>query len=70
MTDEVALRECTRKNACYDCDNEQCWYHGKKEADCPKLECDRDDGLQYECDHCGFIDRYIEYERKAHKENT
>lgn len=38
----LTITECTRKTTCYDCDNQACWHHGKKEADCPKYGCDND----------------------------
>lgn len=62
----LTMSECTRKTTCYDCDNQACWHHGKKEADCPKWKCDRPQELMYQCDRCSFIDRYIEEERKRY----
>ena len=62
----VTMSECTRKNTCYDCDNKNCWFHGKKEADCPKYHCDND--IEDDCEHCAFIDAYIEEERKRYAE--
>ena len=73
MYREPTMNECTRKTTCYDCDNENCLFHGKKEADCPKYCCDRSDGHQYDCDHCDFVDRYIEDMRRlygSHKDGT
>ena len=66
MNGEPTMNECTRKTTCYDCDNENCLFHGKKEADCPKYCCDRPDGHQYDCDHCDFVDRYIEDMRREY----
>lgn len=63
---KVTMSECTRKNTCYDCDNEKCWYHGKKEADCPKYHCDREGDMFLNCDRCAFTDRYIEDMRKEY----
>lgn len=60
----LTMSECTRKNTCYDCDNEACWHHGKKEADCPKYGCYED------CDHCEFINDFIEEERKEYFHET
>ena len=64
----LTMSECTRKNTCYDCDNEACWHHGKKEADCPKYGCDND--KPYDCEHCSFIDKWIEEERKRYSHET
>lgn len=63
----VTFSECTRQTTCYDCDNEKCWHHGKKESDCPKYKCDRPDDGNLDCDHCTFIDRFIEDMRKGYK---
>lgn len=57
---EISINECFRKNTCYDCDNQRCWHHGKKEADCPKYRCDRSIDERYDCDHCSFIDKHIQ----------
>ena len=66
---EITISECFRQNTCYDCDNVRCAFHGKKEADCPKYQCDRPGGiLENDCEHCEFIDEYIEAERKFYKE--
>ena len=59
----ITISECTRQNTCYDCDNESCWHHGKKEADCPKYHCDR--GM--DCEHCSFIDGFMEEMREEYK---
>jgi hypothetical protein len=59
----VTFSECTRLNTCYDCDNEKCWHHGKKESDCPKYRCS-----DLDCDHCEFIDRFIEDMRKEYSD--
>lgn len=58
----MTLYKCTRQNTCYDCDNEKCTWHGDKGADCPKYKCDRD----MDCEHCEFIDEFIEEERKKY----
>lgn len=59
---ESAIDICERENTCYDCDNERCWRHGDKGADCPKYRCDNPNC--YDCDNCEFIDKYIKEERK------
>jgi len=66
----VNISECKRKNTCYDCDNQKCAFQGKKEADCPKWKCDRPDILKYDCEHCAFIDGYIEDMREEYHENN
>ena len=66
-TNEVTISECTRQNTCYDCDNEKCWHHGTKEADCPKYHCDRPEELRYNCNCCAFIDNYIKTMRAFYK---
>ena len=68
MSGELTLTECISRNTCYDCDNEACLLHGKKEADCPKYRCDRQGDGFLNCDHCAFINRFIldmreEYEK-------
>lgn len=62
----MTLRECNRKTTCYDCKNTDCHHYGEKISDCPKYRCDRTDGLAYDCDHCAFIDRYIDGMRKEY----
>lgn len=62
----LTMSECTRKNTCYDCDNEDCSFHGSKGADCPKYYCDK----WYDCDHCEFINDFIEEERKKYSHET
>ena len=61
----MTLSKCTRQNTCYDCDNKKCRHHGKKEADCPKYKCDNKKLL--DCDHCSFIDWFIEEMREEYK---
>ena len=61
----LTMSECTRQNTCYDCDNEACWFNGKKEADCPKYGCDND--KPFDCDNCKFVDEFIEKERNRYK---
>lgn len=58
------INECKRNNLCVDCDNTRCHFHGKKEADCPKWKCDRPGGR--DCEHCEFIDDFIEQMREKH----
>lgn len=60
------LTECTRQNTCYDCENERCNLAGYKKSDCPKYRCDNPNGID-DCDHCAFIDDYIEHVRKSYK---
>jgi len=62
---EVTLKVCTRQNACYDCENERCILAGYKKSDCPKYRCDNPNGVD-DCDHCAFIDEFIEMERKSY----
>ena len=69
-TGEVTITECTRQNTCYDCDNERCAFHGDKGADCPKYHCDRPKEHQLDCDHCGFIDGFIEDMRKEYADRA
>ena len=38
---DVKITECTLPVMCKDCTVAECWHHGKREADCPKYECDR-----------------------------
>ena len=66
MTGEVTLSECHRPNTCYDCTEESCSHHGKKEADCPKYHCDRPDEFKHDCEHCGFIDHFIQDMRQVY----
>lgn len=61
------ISECTRQNACYDCDNIHCGFQGQKSADCPKYRCDREGMFAYDCDRCAFVDRYIEDMRKEYE---
>lgn len=61
---DVKISLCKKKIPCVDCDDTECWHHGKKEADCPKYKCDRPEEYRYECDRCGFIDWYIKEKRK------
>lgn len=63
---EFTLTECTRQNTCHDCENERCCLAGKKKSDCPKYHCDNPNGTD-DCDHCAFIDDYIEHMRKSYK---
>ena len=43
----MELHTCNRKNLCVDCDNAECAFMGKKEADCPKWTCGRPDQVNY-----------------------
>lgn len=58
----LQISECTRDIPCIDCDNTKCLFQGKKESDCPKYRCDRP---THGCEHCVFIDRFIEEMRKG-----
>ena len=61
------LTECKRRNTtCHDCDDESCSLAGEKKSDCPKYHCDNPNGVG-DCDHCTFIDDYIEYMRQSYK---
>lgn len=60
----MTFNECTRNVPCIDCDNVKCIFQGKKESDCPKYHCDRPDKLKHDCEHCQFIDDFIEDMRK------
>lgn len=62
---EATLTECTRQNTCFDCDNQDCWHHGDKGADCPKYHCDN--AVLDDCEHCSFIDHFIEDMRQVYK---
>ena len=68
MTDEVTLSDCTRPTTCYDCTEESCLHHGDKEADCPKYHCDN--AVILDCEHCGFIDHFIEDMRQVYASET
>lgn len=61
----MTISECTRKNFCYECDNANCIFQGKKESDCPKYNCDRPDVLKYECERCDFIEKYFKEVREV-----
>ena len=63
----MELKECNRKNSCFDCDNTKCYHAGKKEADCPKYRCNRDGYGFLNCDNCAFVDRIIKSERQIYK---
>ena len=61
--------ECSRQNTCYDCKSENCVFAGNKASDCPKYQCDRPDEHKLDCDHCEFVDEFIEKERKRYGSN-
>ena len=71
----LTFGSCKRDIPCIDCDDTECLGRGKKESDCPRYRCfsveekKRMGEIPYDCDHCAFIDRYIEYLREEHKEN-
>ena len=61
------LTRCNkRNNTCYDCDDILCSLAGEKKSDCPKYHCDNPNGID-DCDHCAFIDDYIEHMRQSHR---
>ena len=66
----ITFGECTRLTTCYDCDNEKCWHHGKKESDCPTYRCDQQGNGWLDCGHCAFIDRFIEDMREEYKKEV
>lgn len=66
----MKIGECTRKNTCYDCDNKECYLHGKKESDCPKYYCDQEGNGYHNCNHCSFIDWFIDDERQRYKSES
>ena len=69
MTD-FNVTTCDRGGFCYSCDEISCGHHGQKIADCPKYHCDNPNGFE-DCDHCEFINDYIEQElRKAPKDQA
>ena len=61
---EVTMSDCTRQNTCFDCDNQDCSHHGDKGADCPKNHCDN--AVLYDCEHCSFIDGFIDDMRQVY----
>lgn len=63
----MTISECTRNIPCIDCDNMACFHQGKKESDCPKYHCDRQGDGFLNCEHCGFIDGFIQEERQRYK---
>ena len=65
----VEIRDCRRKVPCVDCDNKKCWHSGKKESDCPKYKCDRPDEFKLDCEHCAFIDKFIDDMRERNKKH-
>lgn len=65
MTDFI-ISECKKAIPCIDCDDLKCWFHGKKESDCPKYHCDNP---THDCENrCEFIDRFINDIRKANND--
>ncbi len=61
---EISIRTCKKKIPCVDCENTGCWFQGRKESNCPKYKCDREGKDFLDCDHCDFIDEWIERMRK------
>lgn len=68
---EVTISECTRQNLCVDCDNEECWFCGKPEADCPVYQCKYPEYFD-DCAKCPLLKRYQKEMREeyAKEENT
>lgn len=64
---EPKMRKCTKKIPCVDCNQTLCWFQGRKESNCPKWKCDREGEEHLDCDHCEFIDNYIEQMRQEAK---
>ena len=62
----MKFEECTRLNTCYDCNDDKCHHVGDKGADCPKYRCNRPGLLCLDCNHCAFVDNYIEYMREEY----
>ena len=62
----IAINNCSRNTLCVDCDNTNCVFQGEKKSDCPKWCCDRPDYAKLDCDHCGFIDKFIEDMREMY----
>ena len=65
---DVTIEECKAHKPCFDCKNTSCGFHGKKQSDCPKYFCDRPGEEKEDCDHCSFIDEYIEKMRRFYNE--
>ena len=63
----ISIRECNRKNTCFDCADTDCLHQGKKSADCPKYVCDRPGHGFFNCENCAFVDRIIKDEREKYK---
>lgn len=62
--------ECKKKIPCVDCDDTTCAFQGRKDADCPDIQCHRPERVRLDCDHCRYIDEIIENIRKMNKEET
>lgn len=61
----LTIEECHKNIPCVDCDDDTCNNQGKKSSDCPKYHCDNK--VVLDCEHCEFIDRFIEEWREALK---
>ncbi len=57
----MEMKECTRDNFCYECENARCIFSGSREADCPKYRCDQ---AVKDCDNCRWLDDWYETVRK------
>lgn len=67
---EIVITECTRRNTCYDCDNEKCALRGKKESDCPKYGCDMSGPYHNDCENCSYVDEFIDLVRRQYAEGS
>ncbi len=56
---KMEIKECTRDNFCFECDNKNCVFCGDIGAECPKYKCDMPEPMRYECEKCPWIRNYI-----------
>lgn len=56
----VELKECNKKCFCKDCDDEECWHAGRREADCPRYSCvlKSDTAEWLDCENCLWLEGY------------
>ena len=67
----MKMKECRNNVPCRDCTDTSCLFHGDISRDCPKSSCDRPYGYGFlECEHCAFIDKYIDDVYYWQKENS
>ena len=64
----MTYAECNKKIPCFDCTDEECVFHGRKDGDCPDIQCHRPDWVKYDCNHCKSVDRIIEELRRRSQE--